>query len=71
MTPEGPGEFQWPHHLTIRVERCSAWVFAWRVVARVLLKKKRFEVIHCDKGWIRSLLQWLRPIHGAAVVSLP
>ena len=64
LVPAGNTGQAWPRHINIRIEQHRGLAFAWRITRRILFKKKGFEVICCDAGWLRRVLRF---IHRAEV----
>ena len=62
-----PASKELPQHLGIRTSRLPEWQIPWVALWKALTKKKKFDRIVTDVGWLRLILKPLRFLHHATI----
>lgn len=60
-----------PRHLNIRIRPFPRGLLPWAALWKALTKKKKFEAITSDIGWLRLVLRLGQFIHRAQIRALP
>ena len=68
--PRNPLSNGLPRHLNIRIVPFPKWLLPWAALWKAFTKKKKFEVIVSDIGWLRLTLRLGQLIHRAQIRAL-